>query len=269
MQPITSITNYQFLLEQYSLPGVQTNNFLLADQVNELLFAKKLYYIIEGNNLVFLVDRRISYQVYFHLNDLNVPFSIQADKPLMMEMVYRGEIKRPSILLNYWEQQGFQTHLTRDNLALVYHQQLAVIALNGDITIKYATTEQEAAYATALFEKDLDTYTGDLKTYEEILAFVNNKQILCAYEGDKLCGALQFEWKHKVCWLGHIVVDERFRGKGIANRLVEQYITLNKQTDQSRYQLWVIQDNKPAVDLYKRFGFIYAGKSTVSMLKLK
>ena len=268
MQPITSLSNYQSILEQYSRTGVQTNNFLLADQVEELLLKGRLYYIIVGNNLVLLVDRIISYQVYFHLNDLQTPCTIQADKPLKMEMVYRGEFKRPIALLNYWEQQGFKTHLTRDNLALVNHQQLAVKALNEDITIKFATTAEEAIYTTTLFEKDLDTYTGDLKTYEEILAYVKNMQILCAYEGEKLCGALQFEWKQKVCWLGHIVVEEGFRGKGIANQMVEKYIEINKQSDQTRYQLWVIKDNKPAVDLYKRFGFTYAGKSTVSMLYL-
>jgi len=248
--------------------ATKTNNFLLLEQVNALLTEHKLFFTEQENNLVFLVNRRISYQIYFHLNNLNNSFNIVADKPLMMEMVYRGEANRPHDILNFWENNGFKTHLTRDNLALIYNKKNTEININKHINVQLASTDNEANYTTTLFEKDLDKYTGDLKTYEEILLYVKNKNVLCAYEGEKICGALQFEWKNNNCWLGHIVVDEAYRGKGIAPCLVNRYLELNKQNEQSRYQLWVIQDNKPAVDLYKKFGFIYAGKSTVSMLKM-
>ncbi len=89
-----------------------------------------------------------------------------------------------------------------------------------------------------------------------------------AYDEERLCGALQFEIKNNVVWIGHIAVSAGFRGKGIANELVKSYITINANQPNTRYQLWVMQDNPGAIGLYKKFGFIFANKTAASMLKL-
>ena len=266
---VGSMAELEAIISAYSKKGTATNNYVLAAGFEGLIQAGAVYAVEGQHNLILLVDRNISYQVYFYVNDFKEAVGIASEKPLMMEMVYRGSGQRPESLIDYWQRNGFKTHLTRDNLILTYDKKLPEFLVpDSDLQIKVANTEAEAAYAADLFERDLDRYTGDLKTFNEILTYVEQGNVLCAYEKGYLCGTLQFEIKNNTVWLGHIAVDKKFRGKGIAYHLVNQYIEGNAQGNTTRYQLWVIQENAPAVKLYQRFGFVYAGKSTVSMLKL-
>ena len=123
-------------------------------------------------------------------------------------------------------------------------------------------------YSKELIENTFDKYTGDILTFQEVNSFAENKNIICAYLEGKLCGVLQFEIKNNVVWLGHIAVAPEFRGNGIANALVKAYISINNESQpDTRYQLWVIQDNTKATTLYNKFGFVYGNKTSASMLK--
>jgi len=265
---ISHLTTLQDLFDTYLKNTTQTNNYLLTSHYEELIASSKLFAAKGAENLVLLAERNSSFQVYFFINNFEEEIKLNASKPLMMEIVYRGEIKRPIEMLQYWEVNEFKTHLTRDNLSLIFKNKVDIGLINPDVHVKLANSEREAKYAHDLFEKDLDIYTGDLKNQAEIDSYVTNKNMLCAYYEGSLCGALQFEIKNKIVWLGHIVVDSEFRGKGIANALVEKYLTMNETGLDTRYQLWVINNNEAAINLYKRFGFVYAGKSTVSAIKL-
>ena len=241
----------------------------MAEQVSILIENKNLTFLVGAQNLFFFVEQLNANQIYYHLTDLEEHVKLPNHLSFMMEIVYRGQFKRPLEVLDFWNKNNFQTHLTRDNYSFVYKSKTEGVKTNSQIDLSLAQTEEECGYIHQLFSKDLDTYTSDQKSFEEIKKYVSSGLILVARVENQLCGALQFEWKSNNCWLEHIVVDGQFRGKGIANALVDYYIEINKKTDQTRYQLWVIDDNLAAVNLYKRFGFIYAGKSTVSMLKLK
>jgi ribosomal protein S18 acetylase RimI-like enzyme len=265
---ISHFATLQDLFDKYLKNTTQTNNYLLTSHYEELIASSKLFAARGNENLVLLAERNSSFQVYYFLNNFDEEIKIKTIKPLMMEIVYRGELKRPNEILQYWEVNGFKTHLTRDNLSLTFKNKVDIGLINPDVQVKLASSDNEAKYAHDLFEKDLDIYTGDLKNQAEIEVYVANKNMLCAYYDGNLCGALQFEIKNKIVWLGHIVVDSEYRGKGIANVLVEKYLTMNETGLDTRYQLWVINNNAAAVNLYKRFGFVYAGKSTVSAIKL-
>jgi GNAT superfamily N-acetyltransferase len=263
---IDNLEKVNQLISDYNRKKCISNNYLLTSQFESLIENKKLYEVASNDNLILLVDRVISFQVFYHINNLEEPILVDVNKLLMMEIVYKGE--QPSLIKDFWTRSGFAEHLTRINLALIYNQRNVLPNIDNKLLIKIADNEFESKSTTYLFESDLDRYTGDLKTYEEINQYVKNKNILCAYYENEFCGALQFEFKQSICWLGHIAINSKYRGKGIANALVSTYIELNKQTEDSKYQLWVIDNNIPAVSLYNKFGFKHTGKSTVSMLKL-
>jgi ribosomal protein S18 acetylase RimI-like enzyme len=265
-QLIDNLEEVNQLISDFSRKKCFTNNYLLVNQLESLILSKNLYALIGNDNLILLVDKGISFKVYYHINNLEEPFIVNANKPLMMEIVFKGD--QPATIKEFWCRNGFAEHLTRMNFSLTYQQKSVVENINSSLVIKIADNEFESKLTTNLFENDLDRYTGDLKSFKEIDTFVKNSNIFCAYFENEFCGALQFEWINSICWLGHIAIDGKYRGKGIANSLVATYIEHNKQTEDTRYQLWVIDNNLPAVNLYKKFGFKHTGKTTVSMLKL-
>lgn len=269
MKLVQSIIQLQELTDAYFSKGANTNNYVLLATYEHWIHERKLF-VVQGNrNVCFLVEKPDFFQLYFYINEIQEVLEIKADKPVTMELVYRGEENRPLEMLNYWHKAGFNTHLTRVQMSFTLKNEFEYIAArNSELEISLASTPEEAQYITGLFAADLDKFTGDRLSFDEMFGFVKQGNVLCARFGGELCGALQFENKNKVVWLGHIVVDASYRGKKIAHELVQEYLRINITPPLTRYQLWVIQDNLPAVNLYKRFGFVYAGRSTVSMLKL-
>ncbi|MBK8627944.1 MAG: GNAT family N-acetyltransferase [Saprospiraceae bacterium] len=49
--------------------------------------------------------------------------------------------------------------------------------------------------------------------------------------------------------------------------MTEAYIQKGLELSCNTYQLWVIPDNEPAVNLYKKCGFSYFNRSTISLIQ--
>jgi len=267
MQSIVNIKTLDGLIRQYYKKNTTTNNYLLLDAYAAYVNEEKLFFTKTDSNLYLLVDKTGFYRLYYYINSYHEPFNINIEKPVVMEIIYRGKDNRPDRIISFWEKYGFKQHLTRDNMMAFYQQIIMQTTKTSGLRIKYAETEAEIAFTKDLIEQTLDKYTGDILTFDEIRNFAKKKNIICAYLQDKLCGILQFEIKNKVVWLGHIAVMSEYRGLGIAKALVKEYIGINAESPNTRYQLWVIQDNNGAVSLYEKFGFLYGHKTSASMLK--
>jgi len=267
MNLIKDIESLNKLIQNYFVKNTVTNNYVLSDAYSHYIAEKRLFSVTSESNVCILLEKPDFYRMYYYINNQNELVTFDSDKPVTMEIIYRGEANRPYDALAYWEKCGFQKHLTRDNMMGVYQQFVIPSEKASQVEIRYAETESEMLFSKELIENTLDKYTGDILSFEEVKTFVDNKNVICAYLEGKLCGMLQFEIKNNVVWLGHIAVARGFRGKGVANELVKAYIINNAVQPDTRYQLWVIQDNIGATNLYHKFGFIYGNKSSASMLK--
>lgn len=267
MKQLTSLDELNKIVQTAFRKGCLTNNFILIDAYEAFIRENKLWLVADEDNAALLLDKEDFFQLYFYLNDLNKPIGLFVDKPVVMEILYRGHDKKPQQLIEYWSKLGFNEHLSRDNMLSSWSKLSIPEMPYENKLIKYAESEEELLFTKDLFDNALDKYTGDRLFEDELRSFLKNNNLLCAYYKNDLAGVLQFEIKNKVVWLGHIAIHPDFRGKGIANALVNKYITSNKTGENTRYALWVIQDNMPAVNLYRKFGFVYGNKSTVSLLK--
>lgn len=267
MECLTSKDRLNKIVGNVFRKGCLTNNFMLLDDYASFIDSGKLRVISNENNAAFLLDKEDFFQLYFYLNDLNNAIVLSTDQPVVMEILYRGLENKPHHLIDYWKNQGFKEHLSRDNMLATWSKISMPDNLYENIQIRYASSEQELAFTKEIFDKALDKYTGDQLSVSKLGSFMAKNNLLCAYYNHELAGVLQFEIKNSVVWLGHIAIHPDFRGKGIANALVHNYITINNSGESTRYALWVIQDNIPAVNLYRKFGFVYGNKSTVSLLK--
>jgi ribosomal protein S18 acetylase RimI-like enzyme len=264
VQDIETLNN---IIKEYFLRNTITNNYVLINSYSEHIAERNLYTITKGENVCVLVKKANYYQMYYYINNLQNSAIFDCDGPVVMEILYRGEAQRPAEIFSYWVQCGFRQHLTRDLMTASYSQIKLEMRVETNIRIKYAEKEDEVTFTKMIMDSTFDKYTGDILTLEEVKSFAENHNILCAYFKDKLSGILQFEIKNNIVWLGHIAVAPEFRGMGIANSLVNAYIKYNALQPDKRYHLWVIRNNNAAVNMYRKFGFIYGNKSSASMLK--
>lgn len=267
MEYIKTGVQLEELVKRYFVKTTLTNNYIMLEDYKHYIEAGRLAFISGTNNLVLLLEKKGFCQLYYYLNDLGESVSLPKEKSIVMEILYRGESNKPYPVIEYWEQNSFVKHLCRDQMAGSIKKIIFPESLNGKVQIKYANEFEEVEYAYQLIKNTFDAYTGDILTHEEVEGYAKIECILLALIDGKPCGILQLEIKNNVSWLGHIAVDPSYRKQGIANALVSAWI--KKTADQSsvRYQLWVIQDNVPALNLYKDYGLVYVNKSTISMLK--
>lgn len=271
MQQINSLFRLDELFKQFFLKQTLTNNYILVQDYKQYIEEERLWFASEGGNAYFFLKKDGFFRLYYFLNEEGKSYSVPISLPIVLEILFRGNRKYPEQQVSFWESSSFKKHLRRDCYFLKASDALDLVEQDMSVpgfTVKKATSVQECHYAKRLIDAHLDTYTGDILSMGEIEHFASSGNIYIAYQNDSPCGILQSNLKNKVFWLDHIVVDESYRGMGISKVLIDYYLQQGIIKECSKFQLWVISDNLPAVNLYKKYQFRYLNKSTISMLKL-
>ena len=242
-----------------------SNCYLMAPEIENLVRDGLLYCVTDDINAFLLEDKGNCYRVHYMINSADKEFFVDADKPLMLEILFRGNDGVPEEVVEYWVKQGFRRNLVRKHLAAKYND--LHLTPDCDRLIHIANSEQEAEFSSSLFNNSFDPYSGDYIDKHESLELVKHGQILIAQNDQKPSGALHFYKVGKCAWIGHVAVCLQARGQGIGQSLVSEFIRINHVDEKSRYALWVQEHNMAAVSMYERFGFKYAGKSSLSMIK--
>ncbi len=92
-----------------------------------------------------------------------------------------------------------------------------------------------------------------------------NKTVLIATDSSSIVyGVLIYKVKEvknhinlkdtKILWVDELGVDERYRGKGIGKRLMEEALMIAKKKDCKRIELNCWNFNEKAIKFYKKFG---------------
>ncbi len=269
---ISRVQELSFLEEKfnlYFLKDTLTNNYILAKDYQHYIDEGKLWFAKQGSNFYLFLQKEDFFRLYYMVNDTNSKEELDFKENIVLEILYRGEKNFPQKHIDFFYKNGFVNHLTRDCYFLKAEKVNNLIDNKGNVEIKKVNTPELIEFAKNLMDQNLDLYTGDYLTFSELQNFANQGFLYCSFMDGKPSGMLQAEFKNNTFWLGHIVVHKDFRGKGLANHLVEFYLQEGIKNKANQFQLWVIKDNEPAVNLYKKKGFVYLNKSSHSMLKLK
>jgi ribosomal protein S18 acetylase RimI-like enzyme len=101
---------------------------------------------------------------------------------------------------------------------------------------------------------------------DTLKADISEHRVIAVREGENLLGFLRFGREKKVSVLWQIVVAPAGRGKGIGTALVKDWIALERE-EVAKFQLWVREDNPPALKMYEALGFLPDGRIAPVMLK--
>ena len=270
MQLINNNQELEDLLEASSASFKWSNNYMLLDELQVYRQSGKLFLLQKSkDSLVLLVQRDSFYRLYYQTNLLEDIKAIELKQAVVQELIYRGPKLYPQEEVEAWSKRGFEVHMGRDNYFLNSKGLLSSdLEDSEDFSgIKPIEDEGDLLKSDEMIRTYLDRYTGDILSMEELREFSANGDILGIYVENKLAGVVQGEYKNKVYWLGHMVVDKDYRGQRLSTKLLKAYLLKGLSLNCRQFQLWVLQDNEPALRLYKKYGFKYLNKSTISLLK--
>lgn len=267
MNPISDIESLNSIIKDYSSKNSISNIYVFNQGFTQYVTNENLFSLTNNHNAYILAKNDDFFKLYYILNNKNELLNYDFKLPVILEIIYQGALHRPLEIISYWERCSFGQYLTRDLFTATYDQLNTGKQAALNIQIKFADTEKEILYTQKLIESTFDKYTGDVMTYQEVKTCAENNEIICAYFKGNISGVLRIEKKHNIIWLGHVAVAPEFRGNGIADALLDVFIEKNKANSQTRYHLWVIQDNLKAIALYRKFGFSFSNKSVVSMIR--
>ena len=267
VEKLSDIQQYQSIVERYRRQGCLSNDYLQA-RAEELIAEGRLFVDCQERNAYLLEDKGNCYRMYYYLNDLITPDAVDVvEKPVVVEILYRGGEHFPVAERDYLLALGFEENLIRDQYAAVYKDLTPAIQTDS-VKVREAEDLNEVAWACQLFNDTFDPYSGDFIADEELQTLFHSGQVLMAVDGSGITlGALHQTMERNVAWISHVAVVADARGRHVGQALVDAFIERNHTSDKSRYMLWVQQQNTAAVAMYEKKGFRYLNKSTLSLIR--
>lgn len=241
--------------------GMQTNLYAPAEEFFSLIGQGRLLQEKIPNGCYYFAERERQVDLYFFLEKEAVPAAFsQRDKPVILEQVTL-EKKGLSPTLEEWKAIGFQPYLQRKRLFLS-----AKNTETEQRKICFAEEKEEERIAQMMREA-FEPYTSALPDRETLVKDLQENRVIAVREGEKMLGFLRFGREKKVSVLWQIVVVPEGRGKGIGEQLVRDWIAL-EQSEVSKFQLWVREDNPAALRMYEKLGFLPDGRIAPVMIKM-
>ena len=243
-------------IAQYLSRGMKTNFYGSAEEffsqlehISKMEFDGGCYYFHEKEKQV---------DLYFFMEKDVKPVSLPDwDKPLVLEQV--AVAKNPPAP-EKWEAVGFEKYLQRKRLFLSAKKTEA-----EERTVSFAK-EEEAEVILTMMEDAFEPYTSALPDLDTLKTDLSENRVIAVREGEELLGFLRFGREKKVSVLWQIVVSPDGRGKGIGTALVKDWISIERE-ETAKFQLWVREDNPPALKMYEALGFLPDGRIAPVMLK--
>ena len=84
-------------------------------------------------------------------------------------------------------------------------------------------------------------------------------EFYCIYYGEEIVGFVSFKLNVKnkpdTAHLRSLYIDDKYRRKGLATQALHRFENAAKSAGKTKLHVFVIEGNKPALNLYKKYGF--------------
>lgn len=226
---------------------------VISNYISQDLSKKELTFFENENGLLtFAYDDEYNiYKVYFMVETLEIldKLLIQSkwNKNSSLEIIDKNE--PDNNLKEIFEKYGFMQFTTLQRMSFLSGVQ---DILEENKNIVYCDF-QDVENLIEIFVNKFNKYSENLPSKNEIKKAIESKSIIKITDKEKIIGFLWFDMKKVLTELRYLFVDENYRRKKLSKRLMEQYLYLTK--DVKKKQLWVLEDNMVAINLYKKFAY--------------
>ena len=236
-----------------SRSSIQTNYF------DQNLVASTFKVVKFTNGLVFidnLIDVKIDRFYYFFLGD-NFPLlsSISnyfSDFDSVCDVIAKSPINVQ--LKNFLNTSGFKNYCQLNKMSMnVSSVDLKIAGYN--IT---RAKNKDISGINEIFENNFDRFSERPPNISEIEGAIQNADIYCKFDG--FGNIMGFYWCKNMKFLSelrYLFVNEKCRGFGIGKELLSNYFF--NTSNINRKQLWVLENNLSAINLYQKYGYEFDG----------
>lgn len=235
--------------------AMQTNLFIDRAQIQRWIEGGALEITIEADMLLLFRHDRNFEHLYYWGNAQSLPhtladFARYTQKTTVTDLIHReGDIATAAV----FQKAGFEPYT---QLCRMVRAGVPDSETGDDNNIRPAHSD-EATVVLAALEAIFDRFAENLPTMEEISMAAEDGRLLVISRGDELVGGLLFDQCGVTAHMRYCWVDPRLHGQGLGSALIRRYHAMCPQV--RRFVLWVQSDNRPAIALYRRFGYSFDG----------
>ena len=232
-----------------------TNFYPNENEVRNWIKEQSFFVVdIDDDSSCFLHRNENMNFIHLYLKSMEImPVALQAirnkypDKFFVFDWICKSDEER--ILLNKLINDcKFELHTSLRRMSLVLKEN----KYKDEDTVNYAQ-ENDIEELHSFFHSTFDPVSERIPTKEKFQQYISLNSVLLIRNQGEIAGVAIIDIQKKTMYLKHIVTNKKFRGQGIASKLLNKAFYLSKEC--FRYILWVIEDNHSAIKLYKKFGY--------------
>lgn len=257
----------QLIKDKKALYGrLLSNSFLMPNEIKEYIKRQKLYVQEIKEGLLIFCDEEDYYHVYFYATLKETIEFPQISKPCIMNFTFKGDESQMLLHMKaFWCGVGFKPYKQYQRMRHDRGKK-SICNLPSGYCIRKANNN-DLHDIKKLWEITLDIYSTPLPDYFQLCAMIENDQIKCVVDADdKICGAAEVRITGNTCLIEHIVIDSSYRKIGLGECLLETIVKRLQKLEVVNKLLWVDIQNKAAIALYEKCGFIQDGMKSNQIL---
>lgn len=132
-------------------------------------------------------------------------------------------------------------------------------AKKEDFEDYYQMKKQEAIVYTKMLKDKIKSPPRKKLNEDFMNSLKSKKEFVLIAEEDETCGYIRFDIfaspAMKGVFISDLFVIDKFRGKGIATKLIKACLKIAKEKKAKKVLLGVLVNNKKALNLYEKLGF--------------
>ena len=262
---ISTINQYNELLEKYQNKNTLTNNYMLSAEIEQHIRNGKLL-VEEGKRNLYLFFKNVTcLRLFYYLNDIDEPLWVDENTDYVSEIIFRGGLV-PDVDVSFLKGKGFKQGTIIDLLSLII-KDIAPYSQQSGCEIRLANNIDEVEDACQLFNDTFDRFSGDYIEETEFPALLEGNHITVAIaENGEIAGAVHHDRVKGTAWGRHLAVRPKFKGRSLGKDLYYDFIHRYNKEGANRFMHWCISDNERAMKMYEHMGFKPTGRKCISMI---
>ena len=230
----------------FSTVSVVTNFF------NSKLESDDIYLFIDNEGLFFFdKSKKGNLGRYYFLATHNgfeiCNFNIPTNERLVSEYIYQTKVPH-TVVVEHYNNLGFSSYANLKKMSLLD---------KDDVTQESASIEEctslDLPFLRTVFDFEFDSISERNPSDNDLQDAIERTSIFKYTVKGRIAGFYWADTKKFLSELRYLFVRESFRGKGFGKALFKHHLVQTRLVKKN--QLWVLESNLQAINLYKKFGY--------------